>query len=126
MIENGINVLETNGPWLFPLVLSVVFILANLIVKGVLKILNPGIIGGDLAFSGCTILPSGLLKAILSTHVDAAITITVFLVLMLEAILWITCLAFSRSQRNSLRAFLAFLGGVILFASLYACWYITK
>lgn len=125
-MDSFIQFLETQGGWFFPLLLSLLFILANLVVKGVLKILNPASIGGDLAFSGCTILSGGLVKALLASKADAAVTISVIAVLILGGILWFTCLALGRFPHLVLRTFVGTLGGAILFASFYIYWYITR
>jgi hypothetical protein len=126
LMDPVINFLETQGGWFFPLLLSLLFVLANLVVKGVLKILNPGTIGGDLAFSGCTILSGGLIKALLASKADAAVTITVIAILLLGGILWFSCLALGRFPHLVLRTFAGTLGGAILFASFYIYWYLTK
>jgi hypothetical protein len=121
-----INFLETEGGWFFPLVLSLTFILANITVKGTLKILNLGTVGGDLTFSGCTILAGGLVKVVLAHKADAAITLGVGLVLSVGGIFWFILLSVGRSPSVFLRSVVGFLGGVILFACFYIYWYISR
>lgn len=125
-MEPIINFLETQAAWFYPLFLSLIFIAANMTVKRTLKILSLGTVGGDLTFSGCTILAGGLVKVVLAHKADAAITLGVGAILLVGGIFWFILLDIGRIPVPIVRSIVGFLGGANLFACFYVYWYITQ
>lgn len=117
---------HTQGHWFFPICVPLLFVAVNLLVKGGLNLLNPGLIGADSAFSGCGLLVGGLIRSALSANVDNTDILGAFGIILLAGIFWFGCLLLGRLQDWFWKGLAGFVGAAVLAVSVVYCWYLTK
>src|SRR5271155_3453954 len=90
--------IQNNLPLVLPLCLPIAFLLMNAILKWLMDILNPHLLGADLALCGLSLLSGTLLRRISLGNLDKMTGGTAFVMLVICLFFWVGCLLLGRPK----------------------------